>query len=87
MIKLNNRLLLLLLSAVSGLCSIAEDLPKGDVILDLEGKVKTVENWEWPGWNGYAMKLTNGKLSVTGRMMPRHGRTDILFRRRTEIRR
>ena len=77
MIKLNNRLLVLVLSAVSGLISIAEDLPKGDVILDLERRVKTVENWEWPGWYGYAMKLTNGTLSVTGRMMPRHGRTDI----------
>ena len=68
---------LFLLSAAAGLCSLAEDIPKGDVILDLEGKVKTVENWEWPGWNGYAMKLTNGTLSVTGRMMPRHGRTDV----------
>lgn len=67
--------LFVLAAANSGL--MAADLPRGDVTLDLKGAVKTIENWEWPGWNGYAMKITNGTLEVVGRMMPRHGVTDI----------
>lgn len=47
-----------------------EDLPQGDVILDLGGKSKTVRNWEWPGWNGYVLKISNGTLAVTGCMSP-----------------
>jgi len=56
-----------------------EDLPNvGNVTLDLGGATKTVRNWEWPGWNGFYMSVSNGTLSVVGRMHPRHGTTDIL---------
>ena len=56
-----------------------EDLPNvGNVTLDLGGVTKTVRNWEWPGWNGFYMSVSNGTLSVVGRMHPRHGTTDIL---------
>ena len=54
------------------------DLPPSDVRLDLGGKTEVVRGWEWPGWNGYCLSISNGTLSVTGRMHPRHGSTDIL---------
>ena len=53
-------------------------MPQGDVRLDLGGGTEHVRNWKWPGWNGYYMSVTNGTLSVSGEMSPRHGETDIL---------
>ncbi len=55
-----------------------QDLPnESNVVLDLGGRTRTVRNWEWPGWNGFYMSISNGTLAVTGRMHPRHGATDI----------
>ena len=54
-----------------------EDLPQDNVVLNLEGKTRTIRNWEWPGWNGFRLSVSNGTLVVTGRMSPKHGPTDI----------
>ena len=54
-----------------------EDLPADNVRADLGGKTVHVRNWNWPGWNGYYMSITNGTLSVSGGMNPKHGGTDI----------
>ncbi len=64
---------------LSALCiAIAEDLPNDqNVHLDLGGGTKSVRDWMWPGWNGFYLSVTNGTLSVTGKMHPRHGVTDI----------
>lgn len=66
------------LATFAAIAAFAEDLPNDrDVHLNLGGGTKVIENWEWPGWNGYALSVTNGTLSVTGKMHPRHGVTDI----------
>ena len=64
---------------LSAFCiAFAEDLPNDqNVRLDLGGATKTVCDWMWPGWNGFYLSVTNGTLSVTGKMHPRHGVTDI----------
>ena len=54
-----------------------KDLPMDNVRLDLAGKTLHVVNWSWPGWNGFYLSVTNGTLSVSGAMNPRHGTTDI----------
>ena len=54
-----------------------EDLPMDNVRADLGGKTVHVRGWNWPGWNGYYMSITNGTLSVSGGMNPKHGGTDI----------
>ncbi len=66
------------IAASAAMAAFSEDLPNdGNVVLDLKGGTKTIANWEWPGWNGLYLSVTNGTLSVTGRMFPRHGVTDI----------
>ena len=66
------------IAVFAAMAAFSEDLPNdGNVVLDLKGETKTIANWEWPGWNGLYLSVTNGTLSVTGRMFPRHGVTDI----------
>ena len=54
-----------------------EDLPWDNVRLNLDGGTKVIRNWEWPGWSGFYLSVSNGTLAVTGRMTPKHGTIDI----------
>ena len=54
-----------------------EDLPQDTVRANLGGKTVRIRNWDWPGWFGYYMSVTNGTLSVTGIMSPKNGLIDI----------